>query len=117
MFQTKECLIGKLQTSAERRLDKRMTDKTKEKLEKSEKTGQEKPVKKTLKKLTAVDELTSEEREAVTIVFHQYETGLREGTIFTKVRPLKGLNVKIWCLNKNEAFKLSSNIGSLITEV
>ena len=34
---------------------------------------------------TAVDELTSEEREAVTIVFHQYETGLREGTIFTKV--------------------------------
>ena len=35
---------------------------------------------------TAVDDLTSEEREAVTIVFHQYETGLREGTIFTKVR-------------------------------
>ena len=35
---------------------------------------------------TAVDELTSEEREAVTIVFHQYETGLREGTIFTKAR-------------------------------
>ena len=34
---------------------------------------------------TAVEELTSEEREAVTIVFHQYETGLREGTIFTKV--------------------------------
>ena len=35
---------------------------------------------------TAVDDLTSEEREAVTIVFHQFETGLREGTIFTKVR-------------------------------
>ena len=35
---------------------------------------------------TAVDDLTSEEREAVTIVFHQYETGLREGTIFTKVK-------------------------------
>ena len=34
---------------------------------------------------TAVEELTSEEREAVTIVFHQYETGLREGTIYTKV--------------------------------
>lgn len=33
---------------------------------------------------TAVDDLTSEEREAVTIVFHQFETGLREGTIFTK---------------------------------
>ena len=37
------------------------------------------------KKKTAVEELTEEEREAVTIVFHQYETGLREGTIFTKV--------------------------------
>ena len=35
---------------------------------------------------TAVDELTAEEREAVTIVFHQFETGLREGTIFTKVK-------------------------------
>ena len=33
----------------------------------------------------AVDEMTAEEREAVTIVFHQFETGLREGTIFTKV--------------------------------
>ena len=44
-----------------------------------------KAVKKVSKKLTAVDELTTEEREAVTIVFHQFETGLREGTIFTKV--------------------------------
>ena len=34
----------------------------------------------------AVDEMTAEEREAVTIVFHQFETGLREGTIFTKVK-------------------------------
>ena len=42
--------------------------------------------KKVGKKLTAVEELTDEEREAVTIVFHQFETGLREGTIFTKVR-------------------------------
>ena len=42
--------------------------------------------KKVGKKLTAVEELTGEEREAVTIVFHQFETGLREGTIFTKVR-------------------------------
>ena len=41
--------------------------------------------KKVGKKLTAVEELTDEEREAVTIVFHQFETGLREGTIFTKV--------------------------------
>ena len=44
-----------------------------------------KVVKKVAKKLTAVEELTDEEREAVTIVFHQFETGLREGTIFTKV--------------------------------
>ena len=45
-------------------------------------------VKKEVKKKpkTAVDDLTAEEREAVTIVFHQFETGLREGTIFTKVR-------------------------------
>lgn len=32
--------------------------------------------------------LTDEEMEAVTVVFHQYETGLREGTIYTKVRTL-----------------------------
>ena len=50
----------------------------------AEKDGK-KAVKKVSKKLTAVDELTTEEREAVTIVFHQFETGLREGTIFTKV--------------------------------
>ena len=30
--------------------------------------------------------LTDEEMEAVTVVFHQFETGLREGTIYTKVR-------------------------------
>ena len=29
--------------------------------------------------------LTEEELNAVTVVFHQYETGLREGCIFTKV--------------------------------
>ena len=29
--------------------------------------------------------LTEEELTAVTIVFHQYETGLREGTIYTRV--------------------------------
>ena len=46
---------------------------------------EKKAAKKVSKKLTAVDELTTEEREAVTIVFHQFETGLREGTIFTKV--------------------------------
>jgi hypothetical protein len=31
--------------------------------------------------------LTEEELDAVTVVFHQFETGLREGTIYTKVRP------------------------------
>jgi hypothetical protein len=30
--------------------------------------------------------LTEEELDAVTVVFHQFETGLREGTIYTKVR-------------------------------
>ena len=40
--------------------------------------------KKIVKKLPVVDELTDEEREAVTIVFHQFETGLREGTILVK---------------------------------
>ena len=42
--------------------------------------------KKVEKKVVVVDELTDEEREAVTIVFHQFETGLREGTILVKVR-------------------------------
>ena len=56
---------------------------------KSEKVDKPKAVKKVVKKLTAVEELTDEEREAVTIVFHQFETGLREGTIFTKVNSLR----------------------------
>ena len=51
---------------------------------KTEKPKVEK-TKKVLKKLPVVDELTDEEREAVTIVFHQFETGLREGTILVKV--------------------------------
>ena len=53
-----------------------MTEKVKPKIEK---------VKKIEKKKNPMGELTDEEREAVTIVFHQFETGLREGTIFTKV--------------------------------
>ena len=53
------------------------------KMEKS-KTKTEKS-KKVVKKVVVVDELTDEEREAVTIVFHQFETGLREGTILVKV--------------------------------
>ena len=32
-----------------------------------------------------LDPLTEEELDAVTVVFHQYETGLREGTIYTRV--------------------------------
>ena len=34
--------------------------------------------------------LTDQELDSVTIVFHQYETGLREGTIYTKVRLGRG---------------------------
>ena len=34
---------------------------------------------------TLLESLTEEELDAVTVVFHQYETGLREGTIYTKV--------------------------------
>ena len=34
--------------------------------------------------------LTEEELDAITVVFHQYETGLREGTIYTKVRKEEG---------------------------
>ena len=57
-----------------------MTEKVKSKIEK---------VKKIDKKKNPMGELTDEEREAVTIVFHQFETGLREGTIFTKVQTCK----------------------------
>jgi hypothetical protein len=36
-------------------------------------------------KKKVVAPLTMEEMDCVTIVFHQFETGLREGTIYTKV--------------------------------
>ena len=36
--------------------------------------------------LPVVAPLTEEELDAITVVFHQYETGLREGTIYTRVR-------------------------------
>ena len=39
-----------------------------------------------LPKKMVVAPLTDEELDAVTVVFHQFETGLREGCIFTKVR-------------------------------
>ena len=32
-----------------------------------------------------VDSLTGPEMEVVTVVFHQFETGLREGTIYTRL--------------------------------
>ena len=38
------------------------------------------------KQKVMVAPLTEEELDAITVVFHQYETGLREGTIYTKVR-------------------------------
>ena len=39
--------------------------------------------------------LTEEELDAVTVVFHQFETGLREGTIYTKVTQSLPLIAKI----------------------
>ena len=38
--------------------------------------------------MVTMDPLTEEELDAVTVVFHQYETGLREGTIMTRVSQL-----------------------------
>ena len=37
-----------------------------------------------VEKKVVVSPLTEEELDAVTVVFHQYETGLREGTIYTR---------------------------------
>ena len=56
--------------------------------------------------LLQVTPLTEAELEAVTIVFHQYETGLREGTIYTKVVQYCNMepelhNVK--CFTRNES--------------
>ena len=39
-----------------------------------------------LSKKLVMTPMTDQELDAVTIVFHQFETGLREGTIYTKVR-------------------------------
>ena len=44
--------------------------------------------------------LTEAELEAVTIVFHQYETGLREGTIYARVSLLSPPQKKIIIINK-----------------
>ena len=43
------------------------------------------PVTRTRAGTMVLDPLTEEELDAVTVVFHQYETGLREGTIMTRV--------------------------------
>ena len=40
-----------------------------------------------LSKKRVMTPMTDQELDAVTIVFHQFETGLREGTIYTKVSP------------------------------
>ena len=39
-----------------------------------------------LSKKLVMTPMTDQELDSVTIVFHQFETGLREGTIYTKVR-------------------------------
>ena len=48
----------------------------------------------TSRKKVVVAPLTEEELDSVTIVFHQFETGLREGTIYTKVRRTQDLKQK-----------------------
>ena len=45
-----------------------------------------------------VDSLTGPEMEVVTVVFHQFETGLREGTIYTRVSKKPG-NLFFFSLN------------------
>jgi len=67
--------------------------------------------KKVGKKLTAVEELTDEEREAVTIVFHQFETGLREGTIFTKdvLQAMKSLGLNP---AEQETIDMTNEVGN-----
>ena len=47
------------------------------------------------KQKVVVAPLTEEELDAITVVFHQYETGLREGTIYTKVRQKDGIKTLI----------------------
>ena len=66
-------------------------EKSKTKNERNKKVG---------KKVEVVEELTDEEREAVTIVFHQYETGLREGTILVKVSHVCNNSIKV-AIKKN----------------
>ena len=67
--------ICRCNTCVKSQFNIKMTEKVKTKIEKVKK----------LEKKNPMGDLTDEEREAVTIVFHQFETGLREGTIFTKV--------------------------------
>ena len=73
--------------------------------------------------------LTEEELDAITVVFHQYETGLREGTIYTKVRlaqcqyligTIWGMNSSAKCSNKIQLAKiilLQNYLGRLINQI
>ena len=50
-----------------------------------------------LSKKLVMTPMTDQELDAVTIVFHQFETGLREGTIYTKVRiGIQSIHVQSW---------------------
>ena len=50
-----------------------------------------------LSKKLVMTPMTDQELDAVTIVFHQFETGLREGTIYTKVRTRSlSIHVQSW---------------------
>ena len=50
-----------------------------------------------LSKKLVMTPMTDQELDAVTIVFHQFETGLREGTIYTKVRTRsQSIHVQSW---------------------
>ena len=83
---------------------------------KTEDIDKPKPKIKTGKKVNAVDELTTQEREAVTIFFHQYETGLREGTIFTKVTRLLA-KVKKFEMNRGSKICSLLRFGFLISRI
>ena len=60
------------------------------------------------KQKVMVAPLTEEELDAITVVFHQYETGLREGTIYTKVRKEEGIQTLI---AKTSYIKWKTNIS------
>ena len=71
------------------------------------------PVEKMTKTMLQLDPLTEEELDAVTVVFHQYETGLREGTIMTRVSKNKYTFLRRMSRSKNTLY-VPSLIHSLI---